>query len=166
MFLAATADDEINLLSASIASAVGAGRTIARVHHSAYFEGHGLDYARHLGIDHLVCPEHTTAVEIARTLRNPGALALEQFARGRIEMQRLPVTDRAPAIGRPLAQVALKQAARENVTGKPLTPFLLDRLAEITGGVLSGTSVVKVAGASGGAGELAEFATESAEVTR
>jgi len=29
---------------------------------------------------------------------------------------------------------ALKQAARENVTGKPLTPFLLDRLAEITGG--------------------------------
>ncbi len=29
---------------------------------------------------------------------------------------------------------ALKQAARENITGKPLTPFLLDRLAEITGG--------------------------------
>ena len=29
---------------------------------------------------------------------------------------------------------ALKQAACENVTGKPLTPFLLDRLAEITGG--------------------------------
>ena len=29
---------------------------------------------------------------------------------------------------------ALQQAARGNVTGKPLTPFLLDRLAEITGG--------------------------------
>ncbi len=29
---------------------------------------------------------------------------------------------------------ALKQAARENITGKPLTPFLLDRVAEITGG--------------------------------
>ena len=29
---------------------------------------------------------------------------------------------------------ALKEAARENISGKPLTPFLLDRLAEITGG--------------------------------
>ncbi len=29
---------------------------------------------------------------------------------------------------------ALKEAARENITGKPLTPFLLDRVAEITGG--------------------------------
>ena len=29
---------------------------------------------------------------------------------------------------------ALRQAARENVTGKPLTPFLLDHLAKITGG--------------------------------
>jgi pseudouridine-5'-phosphate glycosidase len=29
---------------------------------------------------------------------------------------------------------ALVEAARENISGKPLTPFLLDRLAELTGG--------------------------------
>jgi pseudouridine-5'-phosphate glycosidase len=42
------------------------------------------------------------------------------------------------ALGRNVAEAAiaqaLKEAARENVAGKPLTPFLLDRLAEITGG--------------------------------
>ncbi|MBL4702451.1 MAG: NAD-binding protein, partial [Phycisphaeraceae bacterium] len=38
LFLAATNIDEINLLSASLAHAVGAKTTIARVHHSAFFD--------------------------------------------------------------------------------------------------------------------------------
>ncbi len=79
LYLAATDVDEINLLSASIAAGLGAKRTIARVHHGAYFERRGIDYARHFGVDHLVSPEHTTAVAIAQTLRNPGALAMERL---------------------------------------------------------------------------------------
>lgn len=112
LFIAATESDEINLLSASIAAGLGADRTIARVHHSAYFERRGIDYATHLGIDHLVCPDYTTAVAIAQTLRNPGALAVERFARGRIEMQQLPVSDHAPAVGKRLAEIGLPGAAR------------------------------------------------------
>src|SRR5690606_9028907 len=95
VFLAATNIDEINLLSASIAKGVGARRCIARVHHSAFFDQRGLDYGQHLGIDHLVCPEYATAVAIAQSLRSPGALAVERFARGRIEVQQLPVADDA-----------------------------------------------------------------------
>ena len=112
LFMAATSSDEINLLSASIASAAGADRTVARVHHSAYYAQHGLDYAQHLGVDHLVCPENTTALAIAQTLRNPGALAVERFARGRIEMQQLPVTDGAAGLGAPLAQLKLPGSVR------------------------------------------------------
>jgi len=112
LFIAATERDEINLLSASIASGLGIGRTIARVHHSAFFERRGMDYATHLGIDHLVCPEYTTAVAIAQSLRNPGALAVERFARGRIEMQQLPVSDDAVAIGKHLADVGFPGTAR------------------------------------------------------
>jgi len=52
LVVAAMNSDEMNLLSASIGKALGAGKAIARVHHSAYFEKRGLDYARHLGIDH------------------------------------------------------------------------------------------------------------------
>ena len=126
LLIAATETDEINLLSASIASGLGADRTIARVHHSAYFEQRGIDYSTHLGIDHLVCPDHTTAVEIAQTLRNPGALAVERFARGRLEMQQLPVSDDAPAIGKPLAQVGLPGAARLTSIERDGSAFIPD----------------------------------------
>lgn len=112
LFVAATSSDEINLLSASIASSSGADRTVARVHHSAYYEQHGLDYAQHLGVDHLVCSENTTALAIAQTLRNPGALAVERFARGRIEMQQLPVTDGASGLDVPLSQLKLPGSVR------------------------------------------------------
>ena len=103
LFIGATHIDEINLLSASIATALGCERSIARVHHSAYFEAKGLNYADHLGIDHLVCPEHTTAQAIAATLRSPGSHAVENFARGAIEMQSITVSENAKAVG-----VALK----------------------------------------------------------
>ena len=108
----ATDVDEINLLAASIATGLGTERTIARVHHSAYFEGRGLDYAVHFGIDHLVCPDYATAQDIARALRNPGALAVDQFARGKIEMQQVPISDDAPAIGKTLHDLAIRESAR------------------------------------------------------
>lgn len=112
LFIAATELDEINLLAASIASGLGIGRTIARVQHSAYFENRGIDYGTHLGIDHLVCPDFTTAVAIAQTLRNPGSIAVERFARGRIEMQQLPVSDSAAVIDKRLVDAGLPGAAR------------------------------------------------------
>jgi len=112
LFLAATNIDEINLLSAAVASNIGAGRTIARVHHSAFFEHRGLAYDRALGIDHLVCPEHATAMAIAQTLRSPGALAVERFAHGRIEMQQLRIVENAPAVGKPLIALDMPRRSR------------------------------------------------------
>ena len=52
----------------------------------------------------LSVPDFTTAEAIAQTLRNPGALAVERFARGRIEMQQLPVSDSAAVIGKRLVE--------------------------------------------------------------
>jgi len=126
LFIAATESDEINLLSASIASGLGTDRTIARVHHSAYFEQRGISYATHLGIDHLVCPDYTTAAAITQTLRNPGALAVERFARGHIEMQQLPVSDNAPAIGKKLAEIGMPGAARLVSIERDGTAFIPD----------------------------------------
>jgi len=112
LFIAATHIDEINLLSASIAKAVGASRCVARVHHAAFFEKRGLDYGRHLGIDHLVCPEYATAQEIVATLRSPGALAIERFAQGRIEVQQLRVSPEARAAGTLLRELRMPRGAR------------------------------------------------------
>lgn len=112
LFVAATNIDEMNLLSASVAKAVGAATTVARVHHSAYFEHRGLNYGKLLGIDHLVCPELTTARAIAAALRSPAALAIEQFAAGSIEMQRLRVTEDANALGKQLKDIKVGGSAR------------------------------------------------------
>jgi trk system potassium uptake protein TrkA len=112
LFIAATSNDETNLFSASLAKGVGARKCLARVHHSTYFSQRGLDYKRHLGIDELLCPEFITAQAIARTLRNPGASAIENFADGAIQMHKFPVTDEAPAIGRALAALHLPGRTR------------------------------------------------------
>jgi len=126
LYIAATHDDEINLLSASIATGVGADRSIARVHHSTYFEKQGLDYAQHLGIDHLVCPEHTTALAIAQALRNPGAIDVERFARGKVEMQQLRVSPDAQVVGKPLTKLSLPASARLAAIERGDTAFIPD----------------------------------------
>ncbi|MCH7526927.1 MAG: Trk system potassium transporter TrkA [Planctomycetes bacterium] len=112
LFVAATNVDELNLLSASLAKGVGAKVSVARVHHSAYFDNRGLDYQKHLQIDGLICPEYLTAVAIARILRHPGVLAIENFAQGKIEMQRLQVSADAPAVGVALADLKLPGGIR------------------------------------------------------
>jgi len=99
LLIAATNIDEVNLLSASVAKGIGCATTIARVHHSGFYEDRGLNYAKHLGIDHLVCPEYTTAQAIVAALRSPGALAVENFAHGLIEMQRIEVGATSKAVG-------------------------------------------------------------------
>jgi len=112
LVIAATNDDQINLFTAAIAKGVGAARSIARVHHSTYFEQRGLDYKEHFGIDELICPEYSTALAMAQALRNPGAIAVENFARGDIEMQEFPVGSNAPAVGIALSELGLPQRTR------------------------------------------------------
>ena len=112
LLLATTDSDEVNLLAASVGKGVGAKKSIARVHHRAYFEQKGLDYQSHFSIDQLICPEFSTAQAIARSLRNPGALAIENFAGGQIEMQEFPVGKNAKAVGKALAEIQLPPGAR------------------------------------------------------
>jgi trk system potassium uptake protein TrkA len=112
LVVAATSGDELNLLTASVAKGLGAKKSIARVHHSEYFEQRRFRYEEHLRVDRLICPEYSTAVAIARTLRNPGALAIEGLARGAIEMQEFPVSRKATAIGKSLVDLALPRGTR------------------------------------------------------
>jgi len=131
LFLAATNIDEINLLAASVAKAVGARKCIARIHHSAYLDHKAFDYREQFGIDHLVCPELTTASAISEKLRNPGALAIERFARGRIEMQQLPVSANARAVGKPLMEVRLPGPARLAAVERRGVVFVPDGATEL-----------------------------------
>ena len=106
-FLAMTSDDRVNLVSCSIAKRMGAKTTIARIHEETYSDNMLFNYQLNFGIDVLVNPEALAAVELAKVIRNPGRVAVEHFARGKIEVQQLEVTARAKAIGRSLKQLKL-----------------------------------------------------------
>ncbi len=95
--LAVTGDDEVNILAASMAKALGARRSIARVYAPAFQDLSTFDYQRHFNIDSLLSLEQLSAFELARAIRNPDAIPLEHFARGQLEVYEVEVDARSSA---------------------------------------------------------------------
>lgn len=87
--LAVTGVDEVNIVAASMARKMGARRSVARVYGPVFRDLSTFDYQEHFGIDRLISLEHLTAMELARCIRNPGSVVVEQFARGGLEVQEL-----------------------------------------------------------------------------
>lgn len=111
-FLALTNEDRANILSCSLAKCMGAALTIARIHDETYSDTSLVNYQLHFGIDHLVNPEAICAVELAKAIRNPGRVAVENFARGQIEVQQLEVAARSRLLNTPLKDLKLDSRVR------------------------------------------------------
>lgn len=111
-FLAMTSDDRTNVISCSLAKGLGAKNTIARIHDATYSDNSVINYQLHFGIDLLVNPEAICAVELAKTIRNAGRVAVENFARGQIEVQQLQVDDSSRLIGKQLRDLKLSAQVR------------------------------------------------------
>lgn len=99
LLIAATNQDEVNLLTSVLGKHMGAKKTIVRLHHRSYLEASHLDYRHACGADHFVCPEQLTSTAILEKLENPGVLAVENFAHGMIQMQRFAIKKGSPIIG-------------------------------------------------------------------
>lgn len=111
-FLAMTSDDRTNLISCSLAKGLGAKNTFARIHDETYSDNSVINYQLHFGIDLLVNPEAICAVELAKAIRNPGNVAVENFARGQIEFQQQRVAAGSRLIGQQLKQLKLDPRVR------------------------------------------------------
>lgn len=111
-FLAMTSDDRTNILSCSLAKALGASTTITRVHDQTYADNSVVNYQLHFGIDYLLNPEALCAVELAKHIRNPGRVAVENFARGQIEVQVATVSPRSRFVNRKLMDIRLDKSIR------------------------------------------------------
>ena len=85
--LAMTGKDEINIIAASMAKRMGVPRVVARIYAPVFRDLSSFDYLRHFGIDRMLSLEHLTAMELARGIREPGSVVVEQFARGGLEVQ-------------------------------------------------------------------------------
>lgn len=107
LFLAVTSRDEVNLTGASIARAMGSRRAVARVYDPAYRDYSTFDYQSHFKIDRLLSLEHLTALELAKELRAPGMYAVENFARGGVEVQEVVVDENAKLVGKAVHEIGL-----------------------------------------------------------
>lgn len=105
--LAMTTNDSVNMLACSIAKSLGAKYAIARIHHHTFQDCEFFNYQLQFGIDHLINPEALCATELAKSIRNPGRLAVENFARGEIEVQQIEVSSHSKFIKLPLKEIHL-----------------------------------------------------------
>lgn len=110
--LAVTGVDEVNIVAASMAKAMGARRSVARVFAPVFRDLSTFDYQRHFRIDRLLSLEHLSAMEFARAIRSPGSVAMENFARGALEVLELDVSERAPVTRAALKDLGLPPVVR------------------------------------------------------
>jgi trk system potassium uptake protein TrkA len=110
--LAVTGYDEVNLVAASMAKAMGAPRTVARVYAPVFRDLSTFDYQRHFHIDRLLSLEHLSAMELARGIRHPGSVIVENLARGEIEVHEVLVSTKAKAIGKKLKLLGMPRGVR------------------------------------------------------
>lgn len=104
LLIAATSRDEINMLCCMVAKKLGAQNTIARVRDPEYQE-QMLFLKEELGLSMTVNPEKIAAVEISRMLRFSGAIDVDSFAKGRVEIVEFRVKEDSPLAGLSLEQM-------------------------------------------------------------
>ncbi|UUO07049.1 Trk system potassium transporter TrkA [Blastopirellula sp. J2-11] len=110
--LSVTGDDEVNIVAASMAKAMGARRTVARVYGRVFRDLSTFDYQEHFKIDRLLSLEHLSAIEFLRGIRTPGSAVMENFARGELEVQEIVCGEATRAMGQPLKSLELPRGSR------------------------------------------------------
>lgn len=104
LIIAVTDSDELNLLCCTIAKKVGRCAAIARVRTPDYADE--LPYLRsRLNISMIINPELEAAREIARLLRLPGAISINSFTKGHVEMVKFKIVEKSPLCGKALMQL-------------------------------------------------------------
>lgn len=103
IFIALTAEDEVNMISAVLAKKMGAKETVVRVRNPEYSNAYFKD-KDFLGFSLVVNPELLTARYIANSVDFPNALSVEHFVNGRVMLMEFMIAD-----GSKLCQMTLSQ---------------------------------------------------------
>lgn len=105
LLIATTGSDELNLLCCIVAKRLGCKHTISRVRNSDYVDQ--LRFMRDdLGLSMTVNPEYETARTICRFLQFPSFLKIDSFAKGRVELVELKLTENSGLVGQSLYKLS------------------------------------------------------------
>ncbi len=124
LFLAMSSSNNTNMMSASIAKRMGVAKVISRVHPSLQREEWLFDFRGNFGIDHIFSSERLTAIELAKFVRNPDSLVVEELARGRIELQQVLVGANSQAIRKTLRELDAPSGVRVAMISRGKTTFV------------------------------------------
>lgn len=92
LLIAVTNSDELNLLCCMIAQKAASCHTIARLRNPQYHADK--DFIKEgLGLSMIINPEAETATDITRLIRLPSAIKIDTFAKGKIEMLKLQISE-------------------------------------------------------------------------
>lgn len=106
LFLAVTASDEINLTACLFARALAPGITkLARVRSQEYLRHKAALTREVLNIAHVINPDEEVVRSMERMLDIPGALEVNHFAAGRVNLIGVRVCEQSPLIGLKLMDI-------------------------------------------------------------
>ncbi|PLS87242.1 MAG: Trk system potassium transporter TrkA, partial [Actinobacteria bacterium] len=107
LLVAATGSDEANIIACLAAKAQGVERTAARIHNEDYYDPREPFTQETLGIDFVIHTEQVATEEIRAALLVPGAIDVETFAGGRVQVVEVILDEDSPAVGRAVRDVDL-----------------------------------------------------------
>ncbi len=126
LFLSLTSSNTANMMSASMAKAMGVEKVVCRVHPGLQREEWLFDFKGHFNVDHIFSSERLTAIELAKYIRNPDSLGIEELARGKIELQQLRVGKSSDAVGLSLRKLAAPAGIRLAMVSRKGNHFVPD----------------------------------------
>ena len=107
LLIAVTSLDEVNLYCCLIAKKAGAKNTIARVRNPEYAEDIHI-VKDDLGLSLCINPELTAANEISRLIRYPGAIEINRFTKGGVELYKLKIPEKSKLDGKLIKDINVK----------------------------------------------------------
>ena len=105
LFLALTASEKNNLMSAILAKKMGARKTIARVQNQEYLTEKEKKTFAELGVDTLICPTKLAANEIVRLAEQSTLTDLYEFEDGKLLLAGITLDDNSPLVNRTIEEV-------------------------------------------------------------
>ena len=107
LLVAATSTDEVNIVACLTAKAQRVPRTVARLHNPDYYDSQDNFAQELLGIDFVIRTEQMAAEEISSALLVPGAVNVETFAGGTIQVVEVVLKEDSPTVGHTVREVDL-----------------------------------------------------------
>lgn len=105
LLVAVTAVDEVNLIACMMADRLGVETTVARTRTDELERTHSVLEAKDFGIDLVIHPEESAAVEVTQLIQRAGATDILSFFDDHVQLLGVRLDDDAPVVGNPLREV-------------------------------------------------------------